>query len=93
MALENAKRCSPLKPLLLIRTDNVVILHDMSDDRFVLRIDPRTRVQWEHAAWMEGFRRAGDRVNLAGWIKSTCNKAATPADSGSGLKGEGRKQR
>ena len=51
-------------------------MSDMPDDKFTLRIDAKNRARWEEAARREGFLKAGDEVNLAGWIKATCHRAA-----------------
>jgi hypothetical protein len=51
-------------------------MSDMASDKFTLRIDAKNRALWEEAARREGFLKAGDQVNLAGWIKATCNRTA-----------------
>jgi hypothetical protein len=57
-------------------------MSDMADDKFTLRIDPASRARWEEAARREGFLKAGEGVNLAGWIKATCHRAALDQRSG-----------
>jgi hypothetical protein len=57
-------------------------MSDMASDKFTLRIDTTSRARWEEAARREGFLKAGDVVNLAGWIKATCHRAALDQRSG-----------
>jgi hypothetical protein len=47
----------------------------MKAPNYPLRLDPLRRAGWKRAAELEGR-------TLAGWIKATCDKAASgPADS------------
>ena len=62
------------------------------DDKYTLRIDAASRSRWEQAARREGFLKAGDQVNLAGWIKATCNRATSPEPARPGVNVPGMSQ-